>query len=79
MPDSVMARTGPHEVEVEAGQKYFWCACGRTKTPPYCDGNHSGTGVIPVMWVAERNEVVYFCGCHRSGMLPFCDGTHNNA
>ena len=19
---------------------YSWCQCGKTKTPPYCDGSH---------------------------------------
>ncbi len=25
-------------VDVEAGKSYWWCACGRSKTQPFCDG-----------------------------------------
>ena len=27
-------------IEVEAGKSYWWCACGRSKTQPICDGSH---------------------------------------
>jgi len=30
----------PIPVEVEAGKSYWWCACGRSKTQPFCDGSH---------------------------------------
>jgi CDGSH-type Zn-finger protein len=26
---------------VEAGKDYFWCACGRSASQPFCDGSHS--------------------------------------
>jgi CDGSH-type Zn-finger protein len=28
----------PKMVELEAGKDYFWCACGRSKSQPFCDG-----------------------------------------
>ena len=28
----------PIAIEVEAGESYWWCACGRSKTQPFCDG-----------------------------------------
>ena len=33
----------PIPVNVEAGKSYWWCACGRSKTQPFCDGSHKGT------------------------------------
>jgi len=30
----------PIPIEVEAGKSYWWCACGRSKTQPICDGSH---------------------------------------
>jgi CDGSH-type Zn-finger protein len=30
----------PIGVDVEAGKAYWWCACGQSKTQPFCDGTH---------------------------------------
>src|SRR5579871_892470 len=64
--------------EVKAGQRYFWCACGRSANQPFCDGSHKGTEFAPVLFVAEVDEDVIFCGCKHTGTRPFCDGAHNN-
>ncbi|MBK17912.1 MAG: glutamate synthase [Rhodospirillaceae bacterium] len=61
---------------VEEGQEYWWCACGRTASPPFCDGSHKGTGIEPVLYVAKRDRPVTFCGCKRTQNPPLCDGTH---
>ncbi len=76
MAEPVPAQKAPYMVTVEAGQKYFWCACGRSKKQPFCDGSHSGTGITPVMYEAEDAKDVWFCGCKASGKKPVCDGTH---
>ena len=66
----------PYPVDVEAGQKYWWCACGRSKNQPFCDGSHKGTPFLPVEFVAEKSEKVWFCGCKHSANKPLCDGSH---
>jgi CDGSH-type Zn-finger protein len=33
--------------QTEAGT-YWWCACGRSKGQPFCDGSHKGTGLRPI-------------------------------
>ena len=71
-------RTTPCSVLVEGGKNYFWCACGRSNSQPFCDGSHKGTGFTPVKYTAEKKEWVWFCGCKRSGDKPTCDGTHKN-
>jgi len=76
MPEPKIAQKGPFEVEVEAGKSYLWCACGRSKTQPFCDQSHRGTEFHPVRFVAEKSETVWCCGCKRTGTQPFCDGTH---
>ncbi len=78
MTEPIVAQKAPYEVEVEAGRKYFWCACGRSKKQPFCDGSHAGTGLTPVLYRAEAKRNLYFCGCKSSGNKPFCDGTHNS-
>ena len=72
-----VAQRGPYGFKVEAGKKYFWCACGRSKSQPFCDGSHRGTGFAPVLFTAETSEEVWFCGCKATGAKPFCDGSHN--
>jgi len=76
MTEPVPAQKAPYEIEVETGKKYFWCACGRSKKQPFCDGSHAGTGLAPVPYEAEESRPIWFCGCKASGKKPFCDGTH---
>ena len=66
----------PIPVEVEAGKSYWWCACGRSKTQPFCDGSHKVTDFTPVEFKAEKNGKVFFCTCKRSAKKPLCDGSH---
>ncbi|HSP50447.1 MAG TPA: CDGSH iron-sulfur domain-containing protein [Pseudolabrys sp.] len=30
----------PIAVEIEVDKSDWWCACGRLKTQPFCDGSH---------------------------------------
>lgn len=69
----------PFLLELAPGE-YRWCACGRSKNPPFCDGSHAGSGVEPVPFtIAERRTParVWLCGCKRTRTPPFCDGSHN--
>jgi CDGSH iron-sulfur domain-containing protein 3 len=66
----------PIAIEVEAGKSYWWCACGRSKTQPFCDGSHKDTGFTPVEFKAETSGKVFFCTCKRSARKPTCDGSH---
>ncbi len=72
---AVIAQKGSYEVELEPGT-YFWCACGRSKNQPFCDGSHKVTDLEPVEFEVTEKKTVYLCGCKRSKNKPFCDGTH---
>ncbi|HEY3730537.1 MAG TPA: CDGSH iron-sulfur domain-containing protein [Steroidobacteraceae bacterium] len=76
MAEPLIAGRGPIAVDTEAGKTYWWCACGRSSTQPFCSGAHEGSGIEPVAYVAERTGRVYFCTCKRSARAPLCDGTH---
>lgn len=76
MSDPVRAADGPFAVDVKQGETYFWCACGRSATQPFCDGSHKVTSFRPVKYEATESTTVYFCGCKGSGNKPLCDGSH---
>ena len=76
MDTPVIARRAPIPIDVEAGKSYFWCACGKSQTQPFCDGSHKGTAFTPVKYEAEQATKVFFCCCKHSKSAPICDGTH---
>lgn len=78
MADPIQAQKAPYPYQVEAGRNYFWCACGRSKKQPLCDGSHSDTGITPVVYKAAESGEVWFCGCKATGTPPLCDGSHKN-
>lgn len=73
----VRAQKGPYVVEVKAGETYLWCSCGRSKSQPFCDASHRGTGFEPVKFVASKTMPIFFCGCKETCVRPLCDGTHS--
>lgn len=78
MSQANIAQKAPYAVAVEAGKSYYWCACGKSRSQPFCDGSHQGSGFTPVEYKAPEAGTVYFCGCKRSGKGALCDGTHKS-
>ena len=79
MKEPQIAQRAPFMVELMPGD-YLWCACGRSKNQPFCDGSHQGSGFQPVKFTIKprgKPQTVWLCGCKRAKTLPFCDGTHN--
>ena len=77
MTKPVIADNKPTPVELDADTEYHWCACGRSKNQPFCDGSYQGTGSEPVAFTAKKTGTAYLCGCKRSANRPFCDGSHS--
>ena len=75
MPDRVIAQTAPSAVDLGAGDHY-WCACGRSKSQPFCDGSHKDTGFTPMKFTLTEAKKVFLCGCKHTETAPFCDGAH---
>lgn len=72
----IIAAKVPTKVELEAGKDYFWCRCGRSKSQPFCDGSHAGSGIEPLKFTAEKDGSATLCQCKASASAPFCDGSH---
>ncbi|MDH5471105.1 MAG: CDGSH iron-sulfur domain-containing protein [Gammaproteobacteria bacterium] len=76
MPEPEIAQKAPYELVLEPGT-YYWCACGRSKNQPFCDGSHKDTAFVPVKLEITETRKVWLCGCKHSSDKPFCDGSHN--
>ena len=68
-------KKAPFVLEVTPG-KYAWCTCGESKSQPYCDGSHKGTGFSPNIEEVTETKIVAWCGCKHSKNGSFCDGSH---
>lgn len=78
MSEADIPQKAPYPVEVTEGKTYFWCACGKSRNQPFCDGSHKDTGFTPVRYTAQKDGRVFFCGCKRTGNAPLCDGSHTH-
>ncbi|MHA7879629.1 MAG: glutamate synthase-related protein [Saccharospirillum sp.] len=77
MPEhAVIAAKKPAKAELQQGESYTWCRCGRSSNQPFCDGSHKGTGITPLSFEAEENGDAYLCQCKATANAPYCDGTH---
>ena len=76
MAEPQIAAKSPICQDVEPGT-YWWCACGRSKTQPFCDGSHLETEFVPIEVNIDTARQVFWCACKHSGNKPYCDGTHN--
>lgn len=77
MDEAVIADTSPAVLELEPGE-YWWCACGRSKKQPFCDGSHKGSEFSPVKLVLTEKKRVALCQCKRTQKSPYCDGAHRD-
>jgi len=66
----------PIPVNLEDGEEYYWCACGRSQNQPFCDGSHRGTDFTPVGFKAAETGEAWLCMCKHTANPPYCDGTH---
>lgn len=76
MDQPEIARKSPYVLDLAPGT-YWWCACGRSKSQPFCDGSHKGTSFTPVKLEIAQTTQVALCGCKHSRNKPICDGSHN--
>lgn len=69
------AKSHPLVTELGSGT-YYWCQCGETRTVPYCDGSHQGTGITPLAVEIEEPVTAAICNCGLTDNPPYCSGAH---
>ncbi len=75
MTEPVIFDKKPAVLNLEAGS-YYWCSCGRSQNPPFCNGAHKGTEFTPVKFELAAAKQVVLCNCKYTSNQPFCDGAH---
>lgn len=78
MTDPVSAGAAPLGIDLRKGGTKHWCSCGRSKTQPWCDGSHKGTGLVPLAWTVPTDGKHWLCLCKKSRTAPLCDGSHKS-
>jgi len=74
----IITANSPACVELKSGKTYAFCTCGLSENQPFCDGKHGGTGLIPHVFKAEKEETAWLCRCKATSSAPFCDGSHSS-
>ena len=70
-----ICQRSPLVQKVEPGT-YWWCACGLSKTQPFCDGSHKGTEFSPSKVEITEAKQVAWCMFKHSQNGAHCDGSH---
>jgi len=76
MSNPIVAQIYPKKVALSKGKDYYFCACGRSQTQPFCDGSHVGSEFSPKTFTAQDSGDAYLCQCKHSKNIPYCDGSH---
>lgn len=76
MKKPIIAARQPLGIELKQGEEYHWCACGRSRNQPFCDGSHRGTEFTPKTFKATESGKAWLCMCKHTSNPPYCDGTH---
>ena len=73
---AIIAETKPAKVDLKAGEKYFWCACGRSGTQPVCDGSPRVTTITPLTVPVEEDSEAFLVHCTSPSNPPHFDRPH---
>src|SRR5210317_734793 len=75
---TLIAAKKPARTSLKSGEKYFWCACGRSSSQPFCDGSHRDTGITPLGFSVDEDGEAFLCQCKATANPPYCDGSHTH-
>ncbi|QZE15949.1 CDGSH iron-sulfur domain-containing protein [Halosquirtibacter laminarini] len=78
MSKAMIPDNKPKILTLKEGETYAWCACGRSKNQPWCDGSHQGTSFTPTVFMMKEEKEVALCMCKQTKTPPYCDGSHKD-
>ena len=76
MTNPIISDNKPAKVDLNKESEYYFCACGRSKNQPFCDGSHAGTAFKPKAFKVDEDGKAYLCTCKHTRNPPYCDGSH---
>ena len=56
MADPQVAQKAPYIYKPEKDEKVAWCACGMSKSQPFCDGSHRGSEFRPIVLDVQAGQ-----------------------
>ena len=74
----IIADNKPVNIQLNKGQEYHFCTCGKSRSQPLCDGSHTGTSFTPRVIIPSEDTDAWLCACKHSRNKPFCDGSHQH-
>ena len=76
MPQPQIACKSSYKMTLEPGE-YYWCACGKSKSQPFCDDTHLIENKFePFVFEITEKKIYSICGCKHTMKPPMCDSTH---
>jgi len=66
----------PAYTQLEAGETYHFCTCGKSEDGVLCDGSHKGTDFKPREFTVNHTDGYYLCKCKKCYNGIFCDSNH---
>ena len=66
--ETLIAAKKPAKTSFKSGEKYFWCACGRSSSQPFCDGSHRGTAITPLNFSVDEDGEAFLCQCKATAL-----------
>lgn len=78
MEKPMIAGRQPMPVDLNKGETYYYCTCGKSFNQPFCNGAHEGTSFKPLAFTAEKDGTNYLCLCKHTKNPPYCDGSHEH-
>lgn len=73
-----IAAKKPVIIDIEKGNNYAWCSCGKSENQPWCNGSHKDSMFNPLIFSSDENKKGAICMCKHTKNPPYCDGSHLN-